>query len=107
MNNNVFNFALRLAKLRLMKNVSARDMSVSLGMNPGYISNIENCKAFPSMKMFLEICLYLDITPEEFFLEDVNNHKTIRLISDKLRFLTSDELNAINTLVDGAIKFKT
>ena len=33
-------FSLRLAKLRTQKGVSARDMSLSMGQNPGYI----NCK---------------------------------------------------------------
>ena len=30
-------FSLRLAKLRTQKGVSARDMSLSMGQNPGYI----------------------------------------------------------------------
>ena len=33
-------FSLRLAKLREEKGVSARDMSLSMGQNPGYINNI-------------------------------------------------------------------
>ena len=35
-------FSLRLAKLREEKGVSARDMSLSMGQNPGYINNIES-----------------------------------------------------------------
>ena len=38
-------FTNRLSKLRLAKGVSARDMSLSIGQNPGYINNIENGKA--------------------------------------------------------------
>ena len=34
-------FAIRLARLREKKGVSARDMSLSIGQNPGYINNIE------------------------------------------------------------------
>lgn len=30
-------FALRLATLRTKKNVSAREMSLSIGQNPGYL----------------------------------------------------------------------
>lgn len=33
-------FSLRLSKLRERKGVSARDMSLSIGQNPGYINNI-------------------------------------------------------------------
>ncbi len=60
-------FSLRLSKLRAQKGVSARDMSLSLGQNPGYINGIENGKALPSMSIFFYICDYLNVTPAEFF----------------------------------------
>lgn len=37
-------FSKRLVQLRMAKGVSARDMSLSLGQNPGYINSIENNK---------------------------------------------------------------
>lgn len=37
----------RLAKLRALKGVSARDMSLSLGQANNYINNIENKKSLP------------------------------------------------------------
>ncbi len=57
----------RLAKLRLQKGVSARDMSISLGQANNYINSIENKKNLPSMQAFFYICEYLGITPQEFF----------------------------------------
>ncbi len=57
----------RLAQLREQKNVSARDMSLSLGQANNYINNIENKKALPSMQAFFYICEYLGVTPQEFF----------------------------------------
>lgn len=60
-------FSQRLSQLRIKKGVSARDMSLSLGQNAGYINNIETGKALPSMSNFFYICDYLKITPVEFF----------------------------------------
>ena len=60
-------FAKRLTELRMGKNVSARDMSLSIGQSAGYINNIENGVNFPSMTTFFYICDYLGITPKEFF----------------------------------------
>lgn len=57
----------RIAQLRLQKNVSARDMSLSLGQAANYINSIENRKALPSMQSFFYICEYLGVTPQEFF----------------------------------------
>ena len=34
-------FSQRLSELRINKDVSARDMSLSIGQNHGYINNIE------------------------------------------------------------------
>lgn len=56
-------FPLRLAQLRNKKGVSARDMSLSIGQNPGYINNIESGKAMMSMACFFYICEYLNISP--------------------------------------------
>ena len=42
-------FAARLTGLRNARGVSAREMSLSIGQNPGYIHNIECGRALPSM----------------------------------------------------------
>jgi len=60
-------FAKRLTELRTKRGVSARDMSLSMGMASNYINGIENGDTMPSMSMFFEICEYLQITPMEFF----------------------------------------
>ncbi len=67
----------RLTQLRMQKNVSARDMSLSLGQANNYINSIENRKALPSMQSFFYICEYLGITPQEFF--DEGNACPVRL----------------------------
>ena len=51
-----FDFGRRLSQLRERKGVSARDMSLSMGQNPGYINKVENGKAMPSMEVFFYIC---------------------------------------------------
>ena len=49
-------FALRLSVLRTKAGVSARDMSLSIGQNPGYINDIENGKGTPSLAGIFYIC---------------------------------------------------
>lgn len=67
----------RLTQLRMQRNVSARDMSLSLGQANNYINSIENRKALPSMQSFFYICEYLGVTPQEFF--DEGNACPVRL----------------------------
>lgn len=60
-------FSKRLAQLRSEKNVSAREMSLSIGQCNSYINSIEIGNNLPSMSGFFYICEYLGITPSEFF----------------------------------------
>ena len=91
--------AIRLARLREKKGVSARDMSLSIGQNPGYINNIETGKAKPSIEGIFYICEYLGITPSEFFdLETPNPSKLDSIIKD-LRRLNDQQLDTISTLI--------
>ena len=57
----------RLTELRMLKGVSARDMSLSLGQSESYINKIENRRTLPSFTGFLYICDYFGLTPQEFF----------------------------------------
>jgi len=60
-------FYKRLIELRMAKDVSARDMSLSIGQSSGYVNGLENRKGFPSMQVFFYICEYLGVSPSEFF----------------------------------------
>lgn len=97
-------FSLRLAQLREKKGVSARDMSLSIGQNPGYINNIESGKSMPSLSGIFYICEYLEITPHEFF--DLNSKNPSRLngIINNLKKLDDKQLETIDLLVKYIIK---
>lgn len=92
-------FIARLTQLRLKHNVSARDMSLSLGQNSGYINNIESGKALPSMTVFFYICDYFKITPEEFFETDNPSPKEINAIVEDLKRVDSESLSHIAAII--------
>lgn len=90
---------LRLTQLRMQKNVSARDMSLSLGQANNYINSIENRKALPSMQSFFYICEYLGVTPQEFF--DEGNACPVRLreLMDEAKHLDDNALGHLLALI--------
>lgn len=99
-------FPTRLAKLRTKKGVSSREMSLSIGQNTGYISNIECGKALPSMSVFFFMCEYLQISPSDFFdVENDNPEKLRQLIMD-LKKLDDEQLDLITAMVRNLIKAK-
>ena len=96
-------FSLRIATLRTKKGVSARDMSLSMGQNPGYINNIESGKSLPSLTGIFYICDYLNITPSELFDMDVENPEKLKGIIEDLKKLNDKQLDTIATLVKDLI----
>ena len=75
------NLGERLAHLRILKNVSAREMSLSIGLSANYINKIENGKSLPSMAVFFYICDYLNISQKDFFdLENDNPDQVTDMI---------------------------
>ncbi len=97
-------FPQRLTQLRAQKGVSARDMSLSIGQNTGYINSIENGKNFPTMKNFFYICEYLHITPQEFFEDGNADPETIRGLVENLKKLDGEQVDALSKIVNGLVR---
>lgn len=97
-------FALRLARLREEKGISARDMSLSMGQNPGYINNIESGKSKPSLSGILYICEYLGITPKDFFDVEVTNPSKANELYSIAKELNDDQLEHLIAIVKGLRK---
>lgn len=94
-------FARRLAYLRTKQGVSARDMSLSLGQNPGYINTIENRKAFPTMSNFFYIYEFLHVSPKDFFDWEVADPNERNELMQQVKFLNNEQMAAISTIVKG------
>ena len=92
-------FVKRLISLRMNKGVSARDMSLSLGQSPSYITNIENGINFPSMTVFFYICEYFGITPCEFFETESTNPKKMQELIQAEKNLTNEQLDILLALI--------
>ena len=97
-------FPARLAQLRSGKKVSARDMSLSIGQNPGYVNNIETGKALPSMAGFFYICEYLGVTPGEFFDTDIRQPAELRMFMEKMGKLSPTQFASVEAVVDEFLK---
>lgn len=89
----------RICSLRAKRNVSARDMSLSIGQSENYINMIENGHSLPSMTVFIYICEYFGISPKEFFDEKNNNPKLINDIVSELKNLSDSHLSSIFALI--------
>ena len=94
-------FFKRLINLRAQKNVSAKELSLSIGMQKGYISKIESGAALPTVRVFFYICEQLDVTPKEFFDDGTQDPARLREIIHDLQGLSPSQLEHVAAIVKG------
>lgn len=90
----------RLTELRIKKDVSEYQMSLDLGHSRSYIQSISSGRVMPSMKEFLAVCEYLDITPKQFFDEDTDNPLLVQRAVQGLSGLCDKDLLILIELID-------
>lgn len=90
----------RLTELRLKKDISEYQMSLELGHSRSYIQSISSGRVMPSMKEFLAICEYLDITPMQFFDENSENPLLVQRAVQGLTELNDKDLLMLIGLID-------
>ena len=93
-------FAKRLNQLRMQKDVSARDMSLSIGQSESYINKIENGVSLPSMSNFFYICEYFGISPAQFFDEEIECPDELKKTFENLKHLSAEQLSHINNIIE-------
>ena len=84
--------AIESQNYELKKGVSEYQMSMELGQNRSYIQAISSGRSMPSMKQFLNICEYFEITPLQFFDAQENNPQLIKKALDGMRKMSDDDL---------------
>lgn len=89
----------RLTALREEKNISARDMSLSMGFAAGYVNHIENKITMPSMKGLYYICDALKITPKDFFDEGTESPELLTALINECKGMDRASLQALLTFV--------
>ena len=92
-------FSKRLTELRINKDVSAREMSLSIGLSEGFINKIENGGPLPNMTNFLYICDYLGISPRDFFDFEAELPANVRELCDLVKTLPGKQVDGLIALV--------
>ena len=88
----------RVTELRMRKNVSEYEMSLSLGRCKGYVQGISSGRTLPSMSGFFSICDYLEISPGDFFKSgEPRSEEEIRMCDYLVKLPQSDVTFLLNT----------
>lgn len=89
----------RITQLRLEKKLSEYQLSYELGQSKGYIQSITSGRTLPSLTMFFEICEYFELSPSEFFSEELPSPR-VRKLTRQLNAMQTGDLDLIERLAD-------
>ena len=92
-------FAKRLSEVMAENNRTARDVSLNIGQNSGYINSILNEKAYPSMDVFFKICDELNITPVDFFDTETRYPEMMNRVAPYFKKMNKDEFETVEKLL--------
>lgn len=90
----------RITELRLEAHKSEREMSLDLGHSGSYINSITSGGITPSLKEFLYICEYLEVTPDKFFHKDDNLSLAKRKALKQVMSLDDDTVLLLSELIE-------
>ena len=90
----------RIMELIANSGESERSFSYKLGRSHGYLSNITAGRALPSMNDFLEICNLLQISPKDFFDNEMPPSNRIHKAINGLKKLNKNDLDLVLSIID-------
>lgn len=94
----------RISELRIQKNISEYQMSLDLGKNKSYIQSLSSGRSLPTMQNFLDICDYLDVSPQQFFDTDLHNLPLFEKAVELIKQLDDDDMLALIPMLNRLVQ---
>ena len=85
MEERIINIGTRLKQRRKEMHIKQTEMAKELGVSQTYLSNIEGGKANCSITLLVDICNYLNVTPDYLMLGNMRGNKASIDIIDALK----------------------
>lgn len=85
----------RISALRNAKKLSARELSLRIGMSAQYVGQLEHGKITLSVPVLLSILEELDVTVDEFFYTPMEHYSTDKALFDVIKGLPHEKKVAL------------
>ena len=89
----------RITQIRISSGLTARELSLLINKNPGYISSIECGRITPSIHTIFEICFVLNINVSSIFDLNTNISPNFIKITEEMTDLNEEDLILLYKLV--------
>ena len=102
MKERIINIGPRLKQRRKEMRIKQTEMAKELGVSQTYLSNIEGGRT-----LFVDICNYLNVTPDYLMLGNMRGNRASIDIIDELKMCSSEEIATVKKIVDAFVLKKT
>ena len=86
----------RINYIRTTNKISARNLSLELGMSSEYVNQLEGGRLTPSIDFIINFCDYFKITLSEFFDEEKKYPLEYKELIENLNKLNVEELKTVS-----------
>lgn len=88
----------RIYSIRNANNISARNLSLELGMSSEYVNQLEGGRLNPSIDFLINFCNHFDLSLSDFFDTKINYPTKLKELITELNKLNDEELGLIYEL---------
>ena len=90
----------RVYSIRSSHNISARSLSLELGMSSEYVNQLEMGRMNPSLEFLINFCDYFHLTLSEFFDEGNNYPVEVKNILSILNHFSKEQVEKLIAFLD-------
>lgn len=103
MKERIINIGPRLKQRRKEMRIKQTEMAKELGVSQTYLFNIEAGRTNCSITLFVDICNYLNVTPDYLMLGNMRGNRASIDIIDELKMCSSEEIATVKKIVDAFV----
>ena len=94
----------RIKTRRKELHINQNQLAERLDISNNHMSSIETGKEKPSLDVFTQICIELDVTPNYLLLGSMHSDNTLQNVVDKLRLCSAEDIRLVNCVIEHLIQ---
>lgn len=90
----------RIKLRRKELSIKQTELAETLGISNNHMSSIETGKQKPSLDIFVNICIQLNVSPDYLLLGTMRGYNVPQDISEKLRLCSQPDIELVRSFID-------
>lgn len=84
---------------RKQREIKQNILAEKIGISNNYLSSIERGKEKPSLEIFVQICIALEVTPDYLLMGNMYSNNVPQNITDGLRLCSEEDIGLLSVIM--------